>query len=96
MPPDSVATESYLIVGPFRSEQEAECAAEYLRTRLARFLVSAILLTQNITRGSFVFVPTQDFSKSWTDKTLYKRYLLTPEEIEFINSMIRPMNESDE
>lgn len=91
MPPDSVATESYLIVGPFRSKQEAEYAAEYLRTRFARFLVSAILLTQNITRGSFVFVPIQDFSKSWTDKTLYKRYLLTPEEIEYIESTIRPM-----
>lgn len=91
MPPNSVATESYLIVGPFESKQEAENAAEYLRTRFARFLVSAILLTQNITRGSFVFVPTQDFSKSWTDKTLYKKYLLTPEEIEFIESTIRPM-----
>lgn len=91
MPPNSVATESYLVVGPFNSEQEAEHAVEYLRTRFVRFLVSAILLTQNITRGSFVFVPIQDFSRSWTDKTLYKRYLLTPEEIEFIESTIRPM-----
>ena len=91
MPPNSVATESYLIVGPFKSKQEAENAAEYLRTRFARFLVSAILLTQNITRGSFVFVPIQDFSKSWIDKTLYERNLLTPQEIEFIESTIRPM-----
>lgn len=91
MPPDSVATESYLIVGPFRSREEAERVAEYLRTRFTRFLVSAVLLTQNITRGSFVFVPIQDFSKSWTDKTLYKKYLLTPEEIEFVESTIRPM-----
>ncbi|MCO5052847.1 MAG: Eco57I restriction-modification methylase domain-containing protein [Verrucomicrobiae bacterium] len=91
MPPNSVATESYLIVGPFKSKQEAENAAEYLRTRFARFLVSAILLTQNITRGSFVFVPAQDFTKSWTDKTLYKKYLLKPEEIDFIESTIRAM-----
>lgn len=92
MPPDSVATESYLVVGPFKSEQEAEHAAEYLRTRFARFLVSAVLLTQNITRGSFVFVPTQPFSKTWTDDALYRKYLLTPEEIEFIESTIRPMH----
>ena len=91
MPPNSVATESYLIVGPFESKLETENAAEYLRTRFVRFIVSAILLTQNITRRSFVFVPTQDFSKSWTDKMLYKKYLLTSEEIEFIESTIRPM-----
>jgi site-specific DNA-methyltransferase (adenine-specific) len=91
MQPDSVATESYLIVGPFKSEQEAKHAAEYLRTRFARFLVSAILLTQNITRGSFAFVPTQDFSKLWTDETLYTKYLLTQDEIEFIESTIRVM-----
>lgn len=91
MPPNSVATESYLIVGAFKSKQEAENAAEYLRTRFVRFLVSSILLTQNITRKSFIFVPTQDFSKSWTDDILYERYRLTPEEIEFIESTIRPM-----
>jgi len=95
MPPNSVATESYLIIGPFKSEREAEHVAEYLRTRFVRFLVSAILLTQNITRGSFVFVPAQDFSKSWPDKALYKRYRLTPDEIEFIESTIRPVGESD-
>lgn len=91
MPPDSVATESYLIIGPFGTKEEATNAAEYLRTRFARFLISAILLTQNITRGSFVFVPTQDFSKSLSDKMLYDKYQLNPEEIDFIESTIRPM-----
>jgi hypothetical protein len=91
MPPNSVATESYLIVGPFESKLESENAAAYLRTRFVRFLVSAILLTQNITRGSFAFVPSQDFSNTLTDEVLYKKYLLTSEEIEFIESTIRPM-----
>jgi len=91
MPPNSVATESYLIVGPFESKFESENAAAYLRTRFVRFLVSAILLTQNITRGSFAFVPSQDFSNTLTDEKLYKKYLLTNEEIEFIESTIRPM-----
>ena len=94
MKPNSFATESYLIVGPFGSEQESEHVADYLRTRFARFLVSAILLTQNITRKSFVFVPVQDFSKLWTDEMLYKRYLLTPEEIEYIEHTIRLMESS--
>ncbi len=95
MPPGTVATESYLIVGPFGTEREATNAASYLRTRFLRFLVSAILLTQNITRGSFVFVPVQDFTKDWTDEALYARYELTSSEIELIESTIRAMDGTD-
>ncbi|ANG86208.1 Eco57I restriction-modification methylase domain-containing protein [Microbacterium aurantiacum] len=91
MPPASVATESYLIVGPFSSEIEASNAAAYLRTRFVRFLVSAILLTQNITRGSFAFVPAQDFSRAWTDEDLYAKYALTEDEITLIESQIKPL-----
>lgn len=91
IPPDSIATESYLIVGPFKSEQEAAHAAGYLRTRFARFLVSAVLLTQNITRASFAFVPIQVFSQLWTDEMLYAKYQLSHEEVDFIESVIRPL-----
>ena len=33
----------------------------------------------------------QDFNESWTDEKLYKKYNLTQEEIDFIESMIKPM-----
>lgn len=91
MPPGSVSTESYLIVGPFGTRAEASNAANYLRSRLLRFLVSAVLLTQNITRDSFSFVADQDFSRPWTDKDLYAKYGLTNDEIGFIESQIKPM-----
>lgn len=91
MPPASVATESYLIVGPFSSEMEASNAAAYLRTRFVRFLVSAILLTQNITRGSFAFVPAQDFSRTWADQDLYAKYDLSDDEVTLIESQIKPL-----
>jgi site-specific DNA-methyltransferase (adenine-specific) len=45
----------------------------------------------HITKGCFLFVPIQDFSESWTDEKLYKKYGLTEEEIAFIESLIRPM-----
>ncbi len=32
-----------------------------------------------------------DFSEPWTDEKLYKKYGLTQEEIDFIESMIRPI-----
>jgi site-specific DNA-methyltransferase (adenine-specific) len=34
----------------------------------------------------------QDFTESWTDEKLYKKYGLTKDEIAFIDSMIRPMD----
>jgi len=91
MPPKSVCTETYLVIGNFESENEALNLSNYLRTKFCRFLVSTILLTQNITKGKFVFVPIQDFSESWTDEKLYYKYGITEEEIAFIESMIRPM-----
>ncbi len=33
----------------------------------------------------------QDFSKPWTDKELYKKYNLSNDEIEYIETMIKPM-----
>lgn len=94
MKPGSVCTESYLVVGPFKTKAEAQRAADYLRTRFVRFLVSTILLTQNISKSMFEFVPLQDFSFEWSDRELYKKYGLTKEEIAFLESVIRPL-ESD-
>lgn len=91
MPPGVVCTESYLSIGSFENEIEAMNLMNYLNTKFCRFLVSTVLLTQNITRGSFVFVPNLSFQESWSDEKLYKKYKLTKEEIAFIESMIRPM-----
>lgn len=44
-----------------------------------------------MTQNTYSFVPLQDFSKPWTDQELYQKYNLTQEEINFIESMIRPM-----
>jgi len=46
----------------------------------------------NLSKLVFSFVPLQDFSKPWTDEELYKKYNLTEEEIQFIESMIKPMD----
>lgn len=94
MPPGSVATESYLIVGPFESKSEAESAVSYLRTRFARFLVSSILLTQNITRAMFEFVPLPPLDRVWTDDALYRAYELRAEQVALINETIKEMEEA--
>jgi len=91
MPPKSVATESYLIVGKFQNEEEAENAAAYLKTKFLRFLVSTILLTQNISKGMFEFAPAVDFSQRWTDELLCTEFGLDADEIKLIDETIRPM-----
>lgn len=47
--------------------------------------------TQHSFSAVYQFVPVQDFSESWNDAKLYKKYKLTKEEIAFIESMIKPM-----
>lgn len=89
--PGSACTETYLLIGPYKTRQEAENVVSYMSTRLFRFLVLLLKNTQHATKGVYQFVPMQDFSKSWTDEELYEKYGLTDEEISFIESMIRPM-----
>lgn len=90
MPPGTVCTESYLVVGNFGTQEEAENMVKYLQTKFCRFLVSTILLTQNITKGKFVFVPSLPMNQSWEDEQLYSKYNLSEDEILFIEQLIRP------
>jgi len=90
--PNSACTETYLVASVFKNRKEAENLAQYLTTKFLRFLVLLNKPTQHATSKVYAFVPIQDFSESWTDEKLYKKYNLTEEEISFIESMIRPMD----
>ena len=89
--PKSCCTKTYLAIGPFESESVAKNALSYMKTKFFRFLVLLIKNTQNAMQGVYRYVPLQDFTKPWTDEELYKKYNLTDEEIQFIESMIKPM-----
>ncbi|MFM2083712.1 MAG: hypothetical protein RLY95_530 [Pseudomonadota bacterium] len=94
--PNSACTETYLIAGSFDNEKQATNLKTYLATRFLRFMVLLNKPTQHATQKVYQFVPIQDFNESWTDEKLYKKYDLTQEEINFIESMIRPMELADE
>ena len=99
--PNEVTTDSYLIIGAFKTKKEATNILSYFKTKLLRFLLLQSLVSMNISRGNFRFVPLQDFtSKSdidWSatipeiDRQLYKKYNLTDDEIAFVEKMIKPM-----
>ena len=88
---NTCCTETYLCVGPFKDESTARNVISYMQTRFFRFCVLLLKNTQDATSKVYQFVPMQDFSKPWTDEELYAKYNLTQEEIDFIESMIRPM-----
>lgn len=89
--PCDVCTHSYILVGSFDNKEEANNLLSYLKTRFARFLILQSVSSIHISRKTFQFVPEQDFSRSWTDAELYAKYNLTDEEIQFIESMVKPM-----
>ena len=89
--PKEVCTDTYITAGCFHSQEEAENLANYLRGKFARFLLLQAAASINLSRATYRFVPMQDFSKPWTDEELYRKYKLEPDEIAFIESMIKPM-----
>jgi hypothetical protein len=68
----------------------------YLCCRLTRFLILLHKPSQHVTRKVYTFVPTQDWTRSWTDGDLYKKYGLTASEIAFIEGIVRPMEINDD
>lgn len=90
--PGSVVTETYILLGDFDSESEARNCLSYVSTKFFRFLLLLRAAGQDIPRGTYSFVPTQDFSRAWTDVDLYEKYGITDDEIAFIESMVRPMD----
>jgi site-specific DNA-methyltransferase (adenine-specific) len=88
--PPSVATQTFLAFC-VASEEEAQSIESYYRTKFFRHLVSLRKLTQDALRPMYSWVPVQAWDRTWTDKVLYKKYGLTKEEIEYIESVIRPM-----
>ncbi len=94
--PGTACTETYLVVSRFKKEIEAKRFSIYLQTRFLRFLVSLRKNTQDIYNERFQFVPDLPMDRDWTDEMLYQKYGITKNEVAFIESMIRPMGESDE
>ncbi|OGS14224.1 MAG: restriction endonuclease [Elusimicrobia bacterium RIFOXYA12_FULL_57_11] len=93
-PSPSVATQSFLAFW-VESEDEARSLESYYCTKFFRHLVSLRKLTQHALRSTYSWVPVQAWDRQWTDKALYKKYGLTKEEIDYVESVIRPMDLSE-
>ena len=101
--PQSICTESYIVIGAEKNlnYESALNLSIYFKTKFARFLHSVAKVSQDASRKTYKFVPLQDFTNTsdidWNksveqiDKQLYAKYNLTAQEIEHIETKIKPM-----
>jgi len=95
-------TDTFLSVGLFDTEYEAISLLKYIKTKFCRALVGIKKVTQHNSKSVWVHVPLQDFTSAsdidWScsiteiDQQLYKKYGLTDEEIQFIETHVKEMN----
>lgn len=95
IPPASVVTETYVLLGAYDNEEQARNCFSYAKTKFFRFLVATKASAQDLPRSAYSFVPIQDFSRPWTDSELFTKYRLDADEIALIERTIRPMDSSD-
>ena len=99
--PNEIHTQTYMSIGCFDTEIEAENCLKYLKTKFARCMLGVLKVTQNNPRDTWAKTPLQDYSKEadidWSkslfeiDQQLYKKYELSDEEIEFIETNVKEM-----
>lgn len=100
---NEICTETYMVIGIDLNltKNSANNLSVYLKTKFARFCHSLAKNSQDATSKTYRYVPLQDFTSSsdidWSqsiadiDKQLYKKYNLSAEEIDFIESHVKEM-----
>ena len=99
--PQSICSETYLVISPNESEKYVNNVAKYLRCKFTRALILLKKNTQHATSKVYTLVPLQDFTShsdiDWSqpvediDRQLYRKYGLTEDEVAFIEKTIKPM-----
>ena len=99
--PDVAATETFISIGTFDTEYEANSLLKYISSKFARALLGVLKITQHLTPTVWKYVPLQDFTFDsdidWSksvheiDLQLYRKYGLDEKEIAFIESHVKEM-----
>lgn len=101
--PYEVSSETWSLIATFKDDMQANNCVKYIKTKFVRFLANqSVNGRSNVTDNTVELVPNQNFtfdsdidwSQSITDidKQLYQKYNLTQEEIDYIESTIKPMS----
>jgi site-specific DNA-methyltransferase (adenine-specific) len=97
--PGECCTESFIVLGAFSTEDEVLAYKSYIFTKIVRFLLLQTVVSQDVTRNNFQFIPDLGkYEGEYTDKMLVKRWGITDDEWNFIDSKIKNIgaNENEE
>ena len=87
--PGECCTESFLVAGAFETEKEVYNFKSYLFTKTVRFLLLQAVVSQDVLRNKYCFVPAlEHYNTTYTDEYLCKRWHITAEEWDYIDSRI--------
>jgi hypothetical protein len=99
--PGVAVTQTFITIGSFDAEAEAQACLKYLKSKFARTMLGVLKITQHNPRSTWKFVPAQNFTSAsdidWTrtiseiDAQLYAKFGLDSEEIAFIEAKVKPM-----
>jgi len=99
--PNVAVTQTFITIGCFDSQAEANACLAYVKTKFARALLGVLKITQHNPAKVWKYVPLQDFSSTsdidWSkpisdiDQQLYAKYKLDADEIAFIETQITSM-----
>lgn len=94
-------TQTFIGIGAFDTKEEANAAFKYIKSKFARTMLGVLKITQDNNRSTWSEVPIQDFTTSsdidWSqsisniDQQLYRKYGLSLDEIDFIESKVQEM-----
>lgn len=100
LPGDGV-TQTFIGIGEFGTKTEADNLMKYILSKFARILLGILKVTQGNKPETWSYVPLQDFTAhsdiDWSksvaeiDQQLYRKYDLTADEIEFIETHVKEM-----
>ena len=100
--PYEAYTQTFIGIGGFDSESEAQNCLKYVKTKFSRALLGILKITQDNNREVWRYIPLQDFTPAsdidWSksipeiDRQLYAKYGLDDAEIAFIESHVKEMS----
>ena len=99
--PMEAYTQTFIGIGSFETENEANAALKFIKTKLARTMLGVLKITQDNSIETWRMIPLQNFTSEsdidWSksiheiDLQLYRKYNLSKEEIDFIETNVKEM-----
>lgn len=100
--PNVAVTQTFLTIGSFAEQSEAEACLKYVKSKFARTMLGVLKITQHNPARVWKYVPLQDFTSAsdidWSksipeiDQQLYAKYKFDADEIAFIETHVKPMD----